>query len=69
MKVIKTDEYLMKLGVIVDINDGEIYDYSSYYIVHLFNIDTAEETYRYYKTADFYKIKLVISPMHWYMRK
>ena len=43
MKVIKTAEYLRKLGVTVDINDGGIYDYSSYDIVHLFNIDTAGE--------------------------
>ncbi|MBX4261723.1 glycosyltransferase [Clostridium estertheticum] len=69
MKVIKTAEYLRKLGVTVDINDGGIYDYSSYDIVHLFNIDTAGETYRYYKIAQFYKKSLVISPMHWDMKK
>jgi len=69
MKVIKTAEYLRKLGVTVDINDGGIYDYSSYDIVHLFNIDTAGETYRYYKIAHFYKKNLVISPMHWDMKK
>lgn len=69
MKVIKTAEYLRKLGVTVDINDGGIYDYSSYDIVHLFNIDTAGETYRYYKIAHYYKKNLVISPMHWDMKK
>jgi len=69
MKVIKTAEYLRKLGVTVDINDGGIYDYSSYDVVHLFNIDTAGETYRYYKIAHFYKKNLVISPMHWDMEK
>ncbi|MFT5874300.1 MAG: glycosyltransferase involved in cell wall biosynthesis [Clostridium sp.] len=69
MKVIKTAEYLRKLGVTVDINDGGIYDYSDYDIVHLFNIDTAGETYRYYKIAHFYKKNLVISPMHWDMKK
>ena len=69
MKVIKTAEYLRKLGVTVDINDGGIYDYSSYDIVHLFNIDTAGETYRYYKIAHFYKKNIVISPMHWDMKK
>ena len=69
MQVIKTAEYLRKLGVIVDINDGGIYDYSDYDIVHLFNIATTGETYRYYKIAHFYKKNLVISPMHWDMKK
>ena len=69
MQVIKTAEYLRKLGVIVDINDGGIYDYSHYDIVHLFNIATTGETYRYYKIAHFYKKNLVISPMHWDMKK
>ncbi len=41
----------------------------SYDIVHLFNIDTTGETYRYYKIAHFYKKILVISPMHWDMKK
>ncbi|MBU3112396.1 glycosyltransferase family 4 protein [Clostridium lacusfryxellense] len=69
IKVIKTAEYLRKLGVIVDINDGSIYDYSKYDLVHLFNIDTTGETYKYYKIAHFYKKILVISPMHWDMKK
>jgi glycosyltransferase involved in cell wall biosynthesis len=69
MQVLKTAEYLRKLGVTVDINDGGIYDYSQYDIVHLFNITTTGETYRYYKIAHFYKRNVVISPIHWDMKK
>lgn len=69
IKVIKTAEYLRKLGVTVDINDGGIYDYKDYDIVHLFNIDNAGEIYKYYKIAHFYKNNIVISPMHWDMKK
>ena len=69
LQVIKTAEYLQKLGATVDINDGGIYDYSKYDIVHLFNIATTGEIYRYYKIAHFYKKNLVISPIHWDMKK
>ena len=69
VQVIKTAEYLRKLGVTVDINNGGIYDYSDYDIVHLFNITNTGETYRYYKIANYYKKNLVISPMHWDMKK
>jgi glycosyltransferase involved in cell wall biosynthesis len=69
MQVIKTAEYLRKLGVTVDINNGGVYDYSGYDIVHLFNIATTGETYRYCKIAHFYKKHTVISPMHWDMKK
>ncbi|MGH4119583.1 glycosyltransferase family 4 protein [Clostridium sp.] len=64
VQVIKTAEYLRKLGLTVDINNGGIYDYAGYDIVHLFNLANTGETYRYYKIANFYKKHLVISPMH-----
>lgn len=69
MQVLKTAEYLRKMGVTVEINDGNITDYSSYDLVHLFNLTTIGETYKYYKIARSYKKNIVLSPMYWNLKK
>lgn len=69
MQVLKTAEYLRKMGVIVDINDGNILDYSSYDIVHLFNLTRIGETYKYYKIAKSYKKNIVLSSVYWNLTK
>jgi len=69
MQVLKTAEYLRKLGVTVDINDGGITDYSDYDIVHLFNLSTIGETYKYYRIAKSYKRNIVLSSVYWNMEK
>ncbi|WP_125152737.1 glycosyltransferase family 4 protein [Clostridium rectalis] len=69
MQAIKTAEYLRKMGVMVDINNGQINDYSSYDLVHLFNLTRMGETYKYYKTAKFYKKNIVLSPVYWNIKK
>ncbi|PRR76829.1 Glycosyl transferases group 1 [Clostridium liquoris] len=69
MQVIKTADYLRKIGVTVDINNGYINDYSDYDIVHLFNLTTMGETYKYYKNARKYKKTIVISPLYWNLKK
>ncbi|MCY6370530.1 glycosyltransferase family 4 protein [Clostridium ganghwense] len=69
MQVLKTAEYLRKLGVKVYINDGRIVDYSNYDIIHLFNLTRITETYRYYKIACKYKKYIVISPIYWDLLK
>lgn len=65
MQVNKTCEYLSKIGVSADINKGDIWDFSSYDIIHLFNLTAANETYQYYKRAVMYKKVIVLSPIYW----
>lgn len=69
MRALKTAEYLRKMGVIVDINTGYITDYSDYDIVHLFNLTTIGETYKYYKIARSYKKNIVLSSIYWDFKK
>lgn len=69
IQVLKTAEYLKKMGVTVDINNGHITDYSSYDLIHLFNLTTIGETYKYYRIARSYKKDIVLSPMYWNLKK
>lgn len=69
MQVLKTAEYLRKIGVNVEINNGDITDYSSYDIVHLFNLVRIGETYKYYRIARCYKKNIVLSSVYWNFRK
>lgn len=65
MQALKIKRYLEKIGVEVEINYGQIGDYSSYDIVHLFDLKITGEIYKYYKTAKYYKKNIVISPLYW----
>lgn len=69
MQILKIAEYLRKIGVIVDINNGGITDYSNYDIVHLFNLAYIGETYKYYKIARSYKKNIVLSSVYWNLKK
>lgn len=69
VQVINTAKYLRKLGVEVHINTGDIFDYSSYDIIHLFNLTRMGETYRYYKLAHHYRKPVVLSPIYWNLKK
>ena len=64
-QMLKSVEYLRKLGVEAHINAGDITDFSSYDIVHLFNLASMGETYKYYKIAKSYKKNIVLSPLYW----
>lgn len=64
-----TFKYLRNLGAQVDINDGDITDYSEYDIVHLFNLTRMGETYKYYKQAHRQKKNIVITPIYWNLNK
>lgn len=68
-QVLKTAKYLEKLGVEVNINNGFIFDYSSYDIIHLFNVNKIWEIYNYYRTAHKYKKKIVVSPAYYNFSK
>lgn len=67
--VLMTAKYLRRLGVEVDINDGYITDYSSYDIVHLFNLTRMGETYKYYKQAHRQKKNIVTTPIYWNLKR
>lgn len=68
-QVLKTAKYLKKLGAEVFINNGGIYDYSDYDIVHLFNINKVGEIYNYYRIAHKSKKKVVTSPVYYNLSK
>lgn len=67
--VLKTAKYLIKHGVEVQINIGDITDYSPYDIVHLFNLSRTGEIYKYYRDAHRYKKNIVITPIYWDLTK
>lgn len=69
MQILKTEEHLKKMGIAVDINNGDITDYSSYDIVHLFNLTTVGETYKYFKIAKSYKKTIVVSSVYCNLKK
>lgn len=69
MQLIKTVKYLKKKNVDVDINTGNIYNYSNYDIVHLFNIIRMKDTYIYYRIAKYYGKIIVLSPIYWNLEK
>lgn len=60
--------YLKKLGVDVTINNGDIYSFNDYDIIHLFNINALGEMYKYYKQACKFKSKIVVSPLYFDMK-
>lgn len=63
--ILLMEKYLKKLGVEVYINNGYIYDYSPYDIIHLFNLANMGETYKYYKIAHHYKKNIVLTPFYY----
>ncbi|GAA0718345.1 glycosyltransferase [Clostridium malenominatum] len=69
MQALKSAEHLRKMGVHIDINNGHIEDYSSYDLVHLFNLTRTGETYKYYKIGKYYKKTILLSPMYWDLKK
>jgi glycosyltransferase involved in cell wall biosynthesis len=69
VQMLKTAEHLRKLDVEVDINSGDITDFSPYDVIHLFNLTRMGETYKYYKIARHYKKDIVLSPFYWDMTR
>lgn len=67
--MLKTAQYLKKIGVEVYVNNGCIYDFSEYDIIHLFNLNKVGETYKYYKIAHKNKKKIVLSPEYFNLSK
>lgn len=68
-QLLMTAKYLRKKGNEVDINNGCITDYSNYDIVHLFNLTTIWDTYKYFKIAHSYKKNIVLTPLYWNLKQ
>lgn len=64
VQIVNTAEELKKLGVEVDISTDINCDYSSYDLVHVFQLDWTPETYLYAKKAKDSNKPLVVSPIH-----
>lgn len=65
IQMTKTREYLLSIGVEVDLITEPVADFSRYDLVHLFNIIPIEETYRFYIQAKKKGIPIVLSPIYW----
>lgn len=65
VQLLKTAEYLRGKGFFIVINNGTIFDYSGYDVVHLFNLTRITETYEYFKIAQKYNKPIVLTPIYW----
>jgi len=64
VQMLKTKEYLEKLGVVVDISLDLEPDLRQYDIVHLFNITRVHETYIQYLNAKKQKVPIALSTIY-----
>lgn len=68
--LLKIYKHLKDLGVGVDIAcSDDDNDYSSYDIIHLFDVKGIFDSYKHFKGATNYKNKLVVSPFYFNMSK
>jgi glycosyltransferase involved in cell wall biosynthesis len=61
----RTQEYLTKLGVSVEISHDPRHHLAGFDLVHLFNIMPVEETYQFYQNARHQHKKMVLSTIFW----
>lgn len=65
VQMLKTKEYLEKMGVEIEVKDNnETIDYSKYDIVHMFNLMKPHEIYLQILKCKKYNIKIVISTIY-----
>lgn len=64
-QLLKTKEYLEKIGVDVDVSTNPNIDLSKYDLVHIFNIMRPFETYLFIKNALKQNKKIVMSSIYW----
>ncbi len=64
VQVLKTAEYLKKLGVKIDISTKLEPDLKGYDLVHIFNLCRPQEAYLQAKNAKKYRKSLVLSPIY-----
>lgn len=65
IQVIKTKEYLDKIGIFTELSCSTDKELSSYDIIHLFNLIPIEETYRQFCKARDAGKKIVLSTVYW----
>ncbi len=65
IQLLKTKEYLEKIGIQVDINLELEPDLSKYDIVHLFNLTRVQETYIQMLNAKSQKKPIILSTIYW----
>lgn len=64
IQLLKTKEYLEKLGVSADVSFTHKVNLAPYDLIHLFNVTRITETYLFQKNAKFQKKKVVLSPIY-----
>lgn len=64
IQLIKTKEYLEKLGVKVDVSTS-VSSTAGYDVVHLFNTTRVAETYRFFRAAKKYGTPVAVSTIYW----
>lgn len=69
VQVLKTKEYLQKLGIAVDLSLNMNPDLGKYDIVHLFNTTRIYETYYQFQHAKKQNKKVALSPIFWNMEE
>lgn len=67
--IIRIAQYLKLKDMDVEINNGNISDFSPYDIIHLFNLTRISETYMYFKKAQSLNKKIVLTPVYWNLEK
>lgn len=67
IQMLKTKEYLEKLGVRVTISTSTLSDLTKYDLIHLFNLIRVKETYEFAQNALNHNKKYVISTIYWNM--
>lgn len=68
VQMLKTKEYLEKkynLDIVLCLNPDEIFKYSSDYLVHIFNLQTVDETMEYIENAQKNGNKILLSTIYW----
>ena len=64
IQLLKTKEYLEKLGISVNISSIHHENLKPYDLIHLFNVTRITETYLFLKNAKAQKKKVVLSPIY-----
>jgi glycosyltransferase involved in cell wall biosynthesis len=65
IQLLKTQEYLKKINIDVDVSCEQQVDLSKYDLVHLFNLMPVDEIYPLFRNARDQKKKIVLSTIYW----
>ncbi len=65
IQILKTCEYLLKMGIEVIIDNTEDLNLTGFDVVHLFNIIPVTKTYLYFRNAKRQNKPIILSPIYW----